>query len=154
MTAAVRARRRRWGRSYRRRLGAWHEATLAELRSEDFIREFRAAWSDRFTDGSEVVRTGSLLRLELTGVTDMLLDMVDAPEVSPPTRERQRKGWKIGRLFRRTVGLSEAIKAGGTLAGSLKDLLESGPWWVKSLLIILEELGEVASDGLSPEIGA
>jgi len=55
--------------------------------------------------------------------------------------------FRLPQKLRSWLGLKEAIKAGGTLMGSLKDLLEAGPDWLKALLTIGKEAIDVVTEG-------
>ncbi len=142
-------------RSYRQSLEPWHRALFAELRSTEARSAFTTAWGEAFA-GPLAPEPGrgpgaeSVLHQELRTVTDMLLDLVETlPDITPqrPTQQPKRKESWIRKRFRQVIGLKEGIKAGGTLLGTLKDLLESAPGWFRALLTIGEEAADVVTGG-------
>ena len=151
---ALAVHRRRFFRSYRRPLEPWHEALFDELQSPEARSAFGTSWVQAFSgdlqppEGGRAHGAEHVLRQELRGVTDMLLDLVDVPpdelpqRPSKPPKKRGTLGW-----LRRRIGLREAIKAGGTLLGTMKDLFDLAPGWFKALITIGEEAADVATGG-------
>jgi len=128
---ALAVHRRRFFRSYRRPLEPWHEALFDELQSPEARSAFGTSWVQAFSgdlqppEGGRAHGAEHVLRQELRGVT-----------------ERGTLGW-----LRRRIGLREAIKAGGTLLGTMKDLFDLAPGWFKALITIGEEAADVATGG-------
>ncbi len=80
----------------------------------------------------------------------MLLDLVNVtPVISPlrPSEPRKTKTSWTPKWLRRLIGLTEGIKAGGTLLGTMKDLFESAPAWLKALFTVGKEAADVATGG-------
>ena len=141
-------------RSYRQSLGPWHKALFDELGSPEARSEFTASWERAFSgplqapESARGRRAEAVLRQELRRVTDMLLDLVDVPPDILPQRpsepRKPKKSW-TPKWLRRVIGLKEGIKAGGTLLGTIKDLFESAPAWLKALFTIGKEAADVAT---------
>ena len=146
--------RTRFFRSYRRSLEPWHKTLFDELWSPEARSEFTTAWARAFAgpQGPPESARGrgaeAVLRQELRRVTDMLLDLVDVPPDIRPQRpaepRKPKKSW-TPKWLRRVIGLKEGIKAGGTLLGTMKDLFESAPAWLKALFTIGKEAADVAT---------
>jgi hypothetical protein len=154
LEAALRAHGQRFGRTYRLGLSSWHSLLFKELRAEPVRRAFVSSWQRTFGDAAgrereeQLRRIEHLLREELRGISAMLGDLVD---VLPENRSTRRPGpgrrrwWALPKFLRRAIGLKEGIKAGGTLLGSLHDLLEAAPGWLKAVLAIAKEAADVAA---------
>lgn len=146
--------RNRWWKPHRRDLEAWHEEVIKELASDDTVK----AMVDLLTAGTLPDaepqhrlddRSKSLLIMELQAVTQMLADMTGTkirtpvPSLSPhllPSKSRKPPGTvqKLKRILFRRINVTDALKAAGTLTGSLKDLLDAFPA-LKSLFTISKE---------------
>jgi hypothetical protein len=114
-------------------LASWHEATVATLIHERTSLALERAW--RTEEHSTEHAAYSLLRLELVGVTAMLAAVTDAfPSFAPDWDKFHR----VPLIFR-PLSRKQALKGASTLLGSLNDLLEDAPPWLKQLLTVGKE---------------
>jgi len=76
----------------------------------------------------------------LASVTGRDVELPPSPSQAPPYRDVQKPKRSIRRKIKEfltgPIGLKDALKAGGTLMESIKDLLEKAPAWLKALLTI------------------
>jgi len=151
--------RRRFWHPYLLYLETWHQDLIQQLQSAEAIEALATSWpsTDSLSSPDRQVAASVLLREELRGVTEMLasvtgtdIELPPLPSQMPPPKQtpKRKRGLirKIKEFLTRPIGLKDALKAGGTLVESIKDLLEEAPAWLKALLTISKEALDTVAD--------
>lgn len=124
----------------RRQLEAWHKQVLAALKDPTTVVELQSAWPT-FPELPLASHHSPdlLLRDEVRAVTELMSKAagVRIAREGDLLKTRTRNPFK--RVLARIVGVKDALKAGGTVLGSIKDLLDKAPAWLQSLLVIGKE---------------
>jgi len=127
--------------SHGRYFERWHVVLIERLGSESTAGAIANHWP------KEEDNVGRLLQQELTSVTAMLAGAT-GEKLPEDERLQIRKRGPLRQFvdfLKRPINIKEALKAGGTVMESLKELLEHAPPWLKALLTIGKEAVDTAT---------
>ena len=148
-------------RPHRVHLEEWHRNVLKDLQSPEAQDAFLSGWSGTFAEPhpystlEQWHRAEDRLRDEIRAVTLLLASVTGREELLPRglrevMNQRTKRRTILGSLWRilnKPIGLKEAGGAGSTLLGSVGDLLDGLPAWIKALVKIGKEAVDIAFGG-------